>query len=118
MLTSFVNFLLKRVAPALGHFLIIFVGKSMRLKVINDAWIMEAKARKKNVIFAFWHNRLVMMPYFYNYCVRGDNLAIMISRSKDGEIISDVCAKFGLRSVRGSTTRGGKAALRELIKVL
>ncbi len=40
----------------------------------------------------------------------------MISRSRDGQIIADVLALFGVQSARGSSSRGGSAAMRELLR--
>ncbi len=42
----------------------------------------------------------------------------MASRSKDGEIIARILDLFGLQSARGSSTRGGKEALEEMIEVI
>jgi hypothetical protein len=40
----------------------------------------------------------------------------LISRHRDGELISSAMRSFGFSSVRGSTTRGGSAALKGLIE--
>jgi lysophospholipid acyltransferase (LPLAT)-like uncharacterized protein len=40
----------------------------------------------------------------------------MVSRHGDGEIIARIIERFGFRTVRGSTTRGGAAALKALIE--
>ena len=50
--------------------------------------------------------------------MRNHNLTALISSSDDGEAIYDVFAKFGYKAVRGSTTRGGIPALKQLIKLL
>jgi hypothetical protein len=41
----------------------------------------------------------------------------LISRHRDGEIIARIVARFGHRAVRGSSTRGGASALRDLIRL-
>lgn len=66
----------------------------------------------QQVILAFWHNRMLMAPFFY----RGRGLRILISRHTDGEIIRRVMLYFGFGSVRGSSTRGGTQAFRELLR--
>jgi lysophospholipid acyltransferase (LPLAT)-like uncharacterized protein len=53
------------------------------------------------------------MPLTY----RGAEAHILISQHRDGELIHRIVSRFGFRSVRGSTTRGGVMALRELIKL-
>lgn len=45
-------------------------------------------------------------------------IACLASRSKDGEIVASVCDRVGLRTVRGSSSRGGKEARDELIDLL
>ena len=50
--------------------------------------------------------------------MRNHDLTALISSSDDGEAICDVFAKFGYTAVRGSTTRGGIPALKQLIKLL
>ena len=45
-------------------------------------------------------------------------IAVMVSRSFDGEYIARIIEKFGFVAVRGSSSRGGSAALREMRKEL
>ena len=44
------------------------------------------------------------------------NPCIMISQSRDGDVVSDVVARIGWVPVRGSTSRGGQKALQEMIE--
>ncbi|MFQ6079411.1 MAG: lysophospholipid acyltransferase family protein, partial [Thermodesulfobacteriota bacterium] len=62
--------------------------------------------------FTFWHGRLLLMPTGY----RGKGVAIPISLHQDGELISRTVRYFGFKSIRGSTTRGGFSAMREMLK--
>ena len=64
-------------------------------------------------IYAFWHENLLMPAYHYS---RPD-IWVLISQHADGELISEACRRLGFRTVRGSTTRGGAAAVRELLDV-
>ena len=70
------------------------------------------------VIFSFWHNRLLLMPSFYQFFFSKRRAAALISRSKDGEIISNICARFRIKTVRGSSSKKGMLAFRELIRLL
>lgn len=65
------------------------------------------------VIFAFWHADLSMLfsPY------RGRGLCCLVSRSDDGEIITRAAESFGLKTVRGSASRGGLSSALALIDV-
>ncbi|MBI2113818.1 MAG: lysophospholipid acyltransferase family protein [candidate division NC10 bacterium] len=71
-------------------------------------------ARGERVIVAFWHGRLLMMPFVYP----GQPVAILISHHRDGEYITRIAERFGFTVVRGSTTRGGARAFKQLIHAL
>ncbi|MDG4718445.1 MULTISPECIES: lysophospholipid acyltransferase family protein [Thalassospira] len=74
----------------------------------------------KPFIVAFWHQRLLMMPYTWR-SVGGDlPFHMLISSHRDGEIISRTVAHFGIQTIAGSTGvgKGGAAALRQILKTL
>jgi lysophospholipid acyltransferase (LPLAT)-like uncharacterized protein len=64
-------------------------------------------------ILAFWHGHLLMMVK----CRFRRPISVLISQSKDGELIARTVGHFGVQSVRGSSTRGGISAMRELLRV-
>ncbi|MCC6919050.1 MAG: lysophospholipid acyltransferase family protein [Alphaproteobacteria bacterium] len=73
-------------------------------------------------ILAFWHGRILMMPYCWP---KGRRMNMLISRHRDGGLIADTIAWFGLGVVRGSTAKpgrerdkGAQAALMEMIRKL
>jgi lysophospholipid acyltransferase (LPLAT)-like uncharacterized protein len=68
--------------------------------------------RPPQYILAFWHAHLLLMLH----CRFRRPIAVMTSRSKDGEIMARVFDWYGVQSARGSSSRGGGAALRELIR--
>ena len=59
-------------------------------------------------IFAFWHRSLLLAAYRF----RGLGIAILISRSFDGELIARTVERLGFVAVRGSSSRGGSVGLR------
>lgn len=63
-------------------------------------------------ILAFWHAHLLLMLHSRYR----KPIMTMISQSKDGEYIARVFDWYGVESARGSSTRGGGAAFRELIR--
>lgn len=65
-------------------------------------------------IYSLWHGRMLYPAYFR----RKARASVLISRSRDGEVLSGVLGALGYRTVRGSTSRGGAPALRRLIKTL
>ena len=63
-------------------------------------------------IIAFWHDHLLLMLHSrYRRPI-----SVIISQSRDGEMIARVFDWYGVESARGSSTRGGTAALREMIR--
>ena len=63
-------------------------------------------------VLAFWHAHLLLMLHSrYRRPI-----TVMISQSKDGEYIARVFDHYEVESARGSSTRGGWAALREMIR--
>ena len=64
------------------------------------------------IIAAFWHQRLLMMPFL----PRWGKVGMLISQHRDGEFIARAVKLFGVDAVRGSTTRGGLSALRGMIR--
>ena len=66
------------------------------------------------MLFTLWHGQ--MLPILWQH--RDQGVAILISEHRDGEIIAQVAARFGCRSIRGSTTRGASRALLALAREL
>jgi lysophospholipid acyltransferase (LPLAT)-like uncharacterized protein len=64
-----------------------------------------------NKIYLFWHEYILFPIYLRGHC----NLSMLLSRHRDAEILSHVAHHLGFDFVRGSTNRGGVAALRELL---
>jgi hypothetical protein len=73
-------------------------------------------------ILAFWHGRILMMPKAWR---AGVKVHMLISQHRDGELITRAVKPFGIDTIRGSTTKpgkardkGGLAALREILRTL
>lgn len=66
-------------------------------------------------ILAFWHGRILMMPRVWR---AGVPIHMLISQHRDGQLIARTVAHFGIRWLAGSSTRGGRAALRTMLKAL
>src|SRR5690242_11860120 len=66
--------------------------------------------RKK--IYFFWHEYILSPLYMRGHC----NLAMLLSQHRDADVLSEVARRMGFGLVRGSTYRGGSAAIRELLR--
>ncbi len=77
-----------------------------------------ADAPSSPAIYCLWHNRLAISMAAYTQYIRsrsgGAGLVAMVSASSDGGFLSGVLESFGVHSVRGSSSRRGAQALREL----
>jgi lysophospholipid acyltransferase (LPLAT)-like uncharacterized protein len=101
------------VLPPIGAGLIRALGRTLRIQTEGGEQVDALYRKGHRLIIAFWHGRQLMMPLTY----RGTGAHILISQHRDGELIHRIVSRFGFRSVRGSTTRGGAAALRDLIRL-
>lgn len=99
--------------PPVGCLTIRLLGRSIAIRVEGAHHVDTLLAQGKRMIIVFWHAQQLMMPLAY----RGSEAFVLISRHGDGELIQQIIARFGLRAVRGSSTRGGAEALRELIRL-
>jgi lysophospholipid acyltransferase (LPLAT)-like uncharacterized protein len=99
-------------SPPLIYAFLKFLQSSIHWTEINAETARSLWLNGQQVIYAFWHGRMLMGPFFY----RGRGLKILISRHADGELIRRVMDRFGLESVRGSSRRGGPGAFRELLR--
>ncbi|MEO8664950.1 MAG: lysophospholipid acyltransferase family protein, partial [Ignavibacteria bacterium] len=63
-----------------------------------------------NYIFIFWHSKMLIGWWLF----RKRKSAALVSQSKDGEILNNILERWNYRIVRGSSSKGGKAALQEL----
>ena len=104
------------VALSLGAaWLIRGLRASVRLRHHGDAAVRAWEEAGERFILAFWHRHLLLMPYAY----RGRRISVLISRSRDGELIARTVARFGIHAARGSSGpahKGGAAGLRELLR--
>ena len=69
-----------------------------------------ARRSGQRFIYAFFHEVMLFPAYFWAW----PEMQILISDHRDGELITQVVKRLGFGVVRGSTTRGGARALREM----
>lgn len=87
---------------------------TFRLTVENEAPWRSHFAAGGTVLLCTWHQQFFSaIRYFQNY--RAYRPGLMISRSRDGDIIAGVAALTGWRTVRGSSSTGGQEALRAMV---
>lgn len=79
---------------------------------IENKEIAKKKSPHNSFIYALWHQNLIGAILSHI----GERFTMVISESKDGELVAVTCEKFGHLPARGSSTRGGKKALVEIVK--
>ncbi len=92
-----------------------FVHATGRWRVVGDEPARRLWDDGKPFILCFWHGRLLMMPYCWD---RAKTIHMLISQHRDGRLIADTVAHFGIRTAAGSSSRGGAGALRAMLKAL
>lgn len=96
-----------------GGLILPLLVRSWSVELDLPAELRQYRDSGQKTILAFWHNRQLGLLRV------ADELRpvkVLISRHGDGEIIARIVARFGIGAVRGSSTRGGKAAVRQLVK--
>ena len=99
--------------PALGALALRALVATLRVRR-EEAAVAPLWAAHAPVIYAVWHGRILLLPRLYGR--RGSH--VLASRSRDGELVARWMTRFGLVPVRGSSTRGGGEALRQLARAL
>ncbi|MEK7773374.1 MAG: lysophospholipid acyltransferase family protein, partial [Deltaproteobacteria bacterium] len=101
-------------APFLARISIRLIASTMRMTYVNFGAYGKMLAEGRQIILAFWHGRLLMMPYSYP----GRGITILVSRSKDGELVARTVKGFGIESVRGSSSKGWLGGVKGLLKAV
>jgi lysophospholipid acyltransferase (LPLAT)-like uncharacterized protein len=106
-----------RVLIVLGFWLYRLWARTLRLE-IQDPDEVVAFVRNRPVIFAIWHNRLLMLPRVFDPCFPTRQSFGLISASGDGDLIAIFIERSGYGTIRGSSSRKGVIALRQLVETL
>ena len=74
----------------------------------TDAWDPDLKER---YIYTIWHESLI-----FTLALRSAApVTVLVSQSRDGDLLSKACAYYGAKTIRGSSTRGGMDAIEEVL---
>ena len=116
--------MLKRLIQSDGarHALCWAIQLYIRVVWATNRWSVEGgehpaklNAAKRPYIGAFWHGRLLMMPFGWP---RHMPLAMLISAHRDGRIIAEAVRYFGIDIIAGSSNRGAREALRRMVRAV
>jgi hypothetical protein len=100
----------------LYHFIRLY-SRSFRLKIENERRWQGLIEKGTPVLLCAWHQQFfAAIRPFQRYAKYRP--ALMVSQSRDGTMIAAVARRTGWHTVRGSSSRGGRSALVEMIRHL
>jgi lysophospholipid acyltransferase (LPLAT)-like uncharacterized protein len=102
---------------ALGYWLLQIWARTLRFELEDRAGVVDAPPNER-YIGALWHNRLLLLPFILRRYLPQRRGAALISASRDGAILADLVERFGYDTVRGSSSRKGASAIRQLGEVI
>ena len=93
---------------------IFLTGVTAKISWFGKEITDELMEKSQPFIICAWHHDI----YFSSWLLKDFELTALISSSKDGEYINQILSGFGFRAVRGSSTRGGIGAMKQLVRCL
>jgi lysophospholipid acyltransferase (LPLAT)-like uncharacterized protein len=103
-----------RLVPVLGWLYLHFVGLTSRVRFHCHPDAKPFVEGNAPCIHAFWHRYQLMMCFTR----RNRGIRVLVSRSGDGELIARALELFGYETARGSSSRGGAAALKAMLEAV
>ena len=98
------------VVPRVAAVLIRALGSTLNYEDVLAPGAVKGDLIAPPTVYAFWHRSLLSCAYRF----KGMGIAILISRSFDGELIARTVERLGFVAVRGSSSRGGATGLRQM----
>lgn len=111
---SFRHRLLLWAAPPLASGLLRIIGTTLHIEEEGNKELYPEKKSRNGRIYAAWHSRLLLGMYAY----RNHGINVLVSQSRDGELLARALSRFGFTATRGSTSRGAIGSLKHLAEIL
>lgn len=83
--------------------------------VRNNKELENHIEKNSKIIVIFWHNRLLMAPFCWNY---NNNFKMLISSHRDGRIISRAVSHLGIETIQGSSNKNKISSAKQIINEL
>jgi lysophospholipid acyltransferase (LPLAT)-like uncharacterized protein len=97
---------------ALGYPLINALGHTLRWRVEGLQHLDAILASGRQPIMGFWHGRILPATWYF----RRRGIVVITSENFDGEWIARIIERFGYGTARGSTSRGARKAMLQLVR--
>jgi len=110
-----------RVLPAIAALGVSALGATLSVRASGIDVLRPLWRARRPLIYAVWHGRILIVPWLNARLRRREGarrVRVLASRSRDGQLMAEFARRFGLDVVRGSSSRGGPQALRELVRAV
>lgn len=102
---------------AFGYWLLQIWARTLRFQIEDRTGVIGTPPNER-YIGALWHNRLLILPFVIKRYLPERRGAALISASRDGALLADLVGRFNFEVVRGSSSRKGASAIRQLADVI
>lgn len=86
---------------------------TLRPEFVQRQVEQQVQSARTPILFAFWHGRMLYFIKLYEYL--GSWITVLVSHSRDGELVAQLLSRFGFQTTRGSTSRGGARGLLAIV---
>ncbi len=100
------------VIAGIGYPLIHALGHTLRWRVEGLHHVDAIRASGRQPVMAFWHGRILPAAFYF----RRRGIVVITSENFDGEWIARIIEAFGYGTARGSTSRGARRAMLQLVR--
>jgi len=107
--------LVQKILVLVGIFYLWLVLKTQRWTQRGTELLKDYVDHKRPVLVCFWHNRLFLGPKGWAFKAP---FYMLISKNRDGRLISGIVSAFGIKTIAGSSSRGGSDAFQEMVALL
>jgi lysophospholipid acyltransferase (LPLAT)-like uncharacterized protein len=101
----------------LGHRLLQVWARTLHFEIDDRAQLIGSSPNER-YIGALWHNRLLLLPFVIRRYLPERRGAALISPSRDGDLLAGFIQRLDFEVVRGSSSRKGVSAMRQLAEVI
>jgi len=107
--------------PGLAAAAVSALGATLSVRAAGVDALRPLWRARRPLIYAVWHGRILIVPWLNARLRRQEGaraVRVLASRSRDGQMMAEFARRFGLDVTRGSSSRGGLEALRELARAV
>ena len=102
------------IIAGVGYPLIALLGHTLRWRVEGWQHFESASSGGRQPVMGFWHGRILPATFYF----RNRGIVVITSENFDGEWIARIIQRFGYGTARGSTSRGARKAMLQLVRAM